>query len=904
MRRLPLLLLALGLLHCSHAPPAAPTGSDSATAAAPAIAAYPEPAPPSLRLPDTVRPVRYALELTLLPQEATYPGTVSIDVEVRAPVRQVWLHAQDVEVSSARVEREGHGFEARIATADTGRLGLLLPEELPAGRARLVLRFTGRVERTRSQGLYGETEAGEPYLYTFFEPIDARRAFPCFDEPTFKVPWQLTFTVKESHVAAANAPAVREEPLPGGLKRVTFAESKPMPSYLVAFMVGPFDVVEAGTVGRTPVPLRFIVPRGRGPETAYAASVTPRIVEVLEDFFDLPYPFEKLDVAVVPRFWGTMEHPGIVAMGQPLTLIKPGQETLERRQRYATILGHELGHYWFGDVVTCRWWDDVWLNESFTSWLDRKTMDGFEPSWGLGREFSANALAHAMGTDSLVNTPPVRKPVASNDDIIGAFDNGTTYSKGSAVLGMLEPWLGEERVRDVMRQHMRTHAWKTATSDDFLRTLSEVAGADAARVFKSFVDQPGVPRIQGELQCQPGAPTRVRLRQERFWPAGSLGEQGQTWAVPVCVRAGTGSQAERGCTLLTQAEGELLLKAPGCPRWVLLNADGRGYYHSGYARPQLDALLGAPAGTLSEDERLALLADVRAGVSRGDLRSGEALRAVPATAKDPSRLVVQRGLQLLGGVRVDRLSAEDRARYRAWIRGLYAPRARTLGWVARPGEDESQQRLRLLLLSFASGVGEDPTLSREAARLGRAWLADRDAVKEDVARVALRVAAKRGDRALFDTLLTQARGAKDRRERSVLLSVLGSFEDRALLGEALGLVAGSEFDVRETVEILSTALNDADSRAQAWAFYRENFDSLAERMRSDELGNLIEEVGVLCDPAQRAEAETLLGPRVKRIEGGPRALARALESISLCVDSEARNAPSVREFLRAQGLSG
>ncbi|HET9451131.1 MAG TPA: M1 family metallopeptidase, partial [Aggregicoccus sp.] len=411
MRRPLLLLLALGLLSCRHAPEAPPVPATAALA-------YPEPAPPALRLPDSVQPVRYALELTLLPAEDRYPGTVTIDVEVRSPVRQVWLHAQDVEVQAAWVQHSGRALEARPVDAGGGRLGLMLTEELPRGPARIVINFKGRVERTRSQGLYAETEAGEPYLYTFFEPIDARRAFPCFDEPGFKVPWQLTFTVKEGHVAAANAPVVREEPLPGGLKRVTFAQSKPMPSYLVAFMVGPFDVVEAGTVGREPVPLRFIVPRGRGAETAYAARVSARIVGELEDYFDQPYPYEKLEVAVVPRYWGTMEHPGLVAMGQPLTLIRPEEETLERRQRYAHIFGHELGHYWFGNVVTCRWWDDVWLNESFTSWLDRKTMDGFEPGWGLGREFSAQSLAQAMAADSLLNTPPVRKPVASNDDII------------------------------------------------------------------------------------------------------------------------------------------------------------------------------------------------------------------------------------------------------------------------------------------------------------------------------------------------------------------------------------------------------------------------------------------------------------------------------------------------------
>jgi len=432
MRWLLLALVTLASLRCAHAPeaPAAAPTVPTTVAAAPE---WPEPQPPRLRLPDSVRPVRYALDLTLLPAEPTYSGTVTIDLDVRETVRQVWLHAQDLQVTQARILSNGRTLEARAVTASEGRLGVLLPETLGTGPAQLLLSFTGRADRERSQGLYAVEEGGEPYLYTFFEPIDARRAFPCFDEPGFKVPWRLRFTVKQEHVALANHAIVSEEPLPGGLKRVTYAESRPMPSYLVAFVVGPFELVDAGTVGRAHVPLRFIVPRGRGPETAYAASVTPRIVTLLEDFFDQTYPYEKLDVAVVPHFWGTMEHSGIVALGQPLTLIRPGEETLQRRKSYVNIAIHELAHYWFGNVVTCRWWDDTWLNESLTTWLDHKLTGQFDPAWEFALEGQANSAAHALETDSLITSPAVRKPITTNDDIIGAFDNGTTYSKGSSL---------------------------------------------------------------------------------------------------------------------------------------------------------------------------------------------------------------------------------------------------------------------------------------------------------------------------------------------------------------------------------------------------------------------------------------------------------------------------------------
>jgi hypothetical protein len=287
-------------------------------------------------------------------------------------------------------------------------------------------------------------------------------------------------------------------------------------------------------------------------------------------------------------------------------------------------------------------------------------------------------------------------------------------------------------------------------------------------------------------------------------------------------------------------------------------------------------------------------------VERGDLLLGEALRAVPSTATDPSRLVVLRGLRLLGSIQTERLSTEDRARYAAWVRSLYGPRARALGWTPKPGESEEVQQLRLLLVGVASVGGEEPTLEREARRLAQAWLKDRKAVRADVAGSALRVAARKGDAAFFDTVLAEARKTKDRRERGELLMALGFFREPALTRRALALLAGTEFDIRETQTILRVALERPESRGEAWAFYKENFDSLAARLRSDERSRLIEHIGVLCDATQRTEAEALLAPRVKHLEGGPRAMSRALESIQLCVESDARHGPSVRDFLHAQ----
>jgi aminopeptidase N len=889
------LLLAVLALRCAHAPAPASTQQ--------AAPEWPQPQPPELRLPGTVVPVRYALDLKLIPAEPRFSGTVVIDVDVREPVRQVWLHGQDLEVTEARVEAGERTLQARAVTESEGRLGLLLPDVLPPGPARLHLSFSGSVDRELSRGLYGQDEGGESYLYTVFEPVDARRAFPCFDEPAFKVPWRLRLTVKAGHVALANHAIVSREPLPDGLERVTFAESRPMPSYLVAFMVGPFDIVDAGTVGRGAAPLRFIVPKGRGPETAYAARVTPRIVSLLEDFFDQPYPYEKLDVAVVPRYWGTMEHPGLVALGQPLTLIRPDEETYARRKWYVHIANHELGHYWFGNIVTCAWWDDIWLNEALTSWLDRKTVEPFDPSWGFAREAGMNAMSLALDTDALAAALPVRKPARTHDEIQGVFDNGTTYAKGSTLIGMFEAWLGEERMRELLRAHVRKHAWGVSTSEDFATTLSEAAGPEVARAFRSFIDQPGAPRITAELTCKPGTPARLKLTQERFLPAGSTASATQTWSVPVCVRMGTGGGSLRSCALLTEATGEMPLPMRTCPTWLLLNAGGKGYYRVSYSREQLAALLAA-SRALTTEERLSVLADVEAAVRRGDLPLGEALReVVPATAGDADRLVVERGARLLQWVNEEGLSDSSRQRFRAWVALLYGPRARKLGWEAGSSDDDETKALRELLLERAAVDGEDRMLVLEARGLARAWLKDPKAVDPEAVPGVLKVAARAGDRALFDTLMARARAAEDGNERGLLLHALGAFREPALVREALALVASEEFDLRDTRVILTGAFGMPETRALAWDFYREHFDALAGRMRSDELGGFIDLAGTLCGDARHVEALAFLGPRVARLENGPSAFAKAEESIRLCATADRLHREGVEAFLRLSPLA-
>ena len=857
--------------------------------------------PPTLRLPDGARPTRYELDLTVLPTEATFRGEIRISVALAEPTTLLWLNATELTVLSASVEASGQTSIARPVPGGEDFLGFAFDHPVGPGPAVLTVSYQGPIDETRSRGLYRVREAdGEWYAYTFFEPVDARRVMPCFDEPTAKVPWKLRLRVRRGDVALANAPVESERDEDAGMKLVTFAESRPLPSYLVAFVVGPFDLVDSGTAGRHGTPLRFVVPRGRREELRYAREVTPRVVGLLEDYFGMPYPFVKLDVAVVPRYWGTMEHPGLVAMGQPLSLIRPAEESVGRRKSYANILTHELAHYWFGDYVTCAWWDDTWLNEALGEWLDGKLTDRLEPSW-RHLALAQRLASSAKETDALGTAKRIRQPVENRSDIEGSFDNSITYFKGAAVLRMFESWLGEDTFRAAIRRYLSAHAWGNATTADFFAALDAEAGRDVSGPLRSFVDQPGLPLVSASLDCA-GRKPRLKLRQDRFLALAAGATGTERWRVPLCVRWAVGTGVGRACTLLDSREQEMEIDAPACPAWIVVNEGGAGYYRVAYDdgmrhRLSVEAAKGG-GSSLTPAERMAFQDDLAALVGVGRLPVAAAFETLPSFLADPDPLVVYEALDTLDLVRPDRLPDGLRPSYARAVRQLLGARASALGWD--PGDDPPDLRqLRQRLVPLVATYGEDPLLRSEGRRRALGWLEDRRSADPDLTWGLLAVAAFDGDRSVYDRLLAEARRTSDRQEQSKLLWALGSFRDPAISTQALGLILHDEFDVRESLGILWGAASHRETQDAAWAFVRESFDRLAARMRGDETSGLISGVvSRFCDEDRRREAAAFFQARSASIDGAPLALANALETVDVCIAEERRNAAGIAEFLK------
>jgi alanyl aminopeptidase len=874
-------------------PPPPPPGTLGA-----ALPKPPPPSPPSgLRLPRTATPVRYQATLTVVPTEAVLRGAIDIDLSLAEPSSVLWLNGTAITVERASLEAGGKKIAARAVPGGEDFIGFVFDQQAPRGPARLHVDYQGAISTKDDRGVFKEQEGDGLYVFTQFESIDARRAFPCFDEPSYKVPWQLTLKVKEGDVALSNTKVLSESKVEGGMKTFRFAETKPLPSYLVAFAVGPFELVDAGRAGKNNIQVRIVVPRGQKDEAAYAALSTPPLLGLLEDFFGIPYPYDKLDVLAIPRLvsFGAMENAGLVTFFKSGMLAKPAEDTIVFKRRYADTITHELAHQWFGDLVTMAFWDDVWLNEAFATWMEGKILTRWKPEWTYEAQ-RARGYGFAKHVDSLVSARRIRQRIDSKDDIQNAFDS-ITYQKGSAVIDMFEAWIGPERFRKGVQRYLDKHAFGNATSSDFLAAVSAEAGRDVAPAFLSFLEQPGVPLISADLKCDKGQKPRIDLSQERYLPIGSKGAGTQTWQVPVCVRYADGKTGAReACTLLTERTSSLeLSEATSCPAWVMPNASGAGYYHVAYKADALDRLWKSAGREVRLLERISVINDLRALMHSGRLPAEAALSRLPDLVKDPSPHILEAAALLLFAIRDPFVPEALRPNFARFIGKTFGPKAREIGWTPKPGEDEQIRLIRPTLLQVVADKGEDRALRAQAEVLAQRFLDDPRAVDNDTVSSALFVAARYGDKRLFDRLHEAAKKSKDQVQRSHLLRAMTAFQDPAIVKEALSIFLTDEFDIRDSMKLLFQNERMADV---GFTFFKQNFDAIVKRLPGETRGNTPFIIESFCDEAHRTDADAFFKDRVAKLTGGPRNLAQALEGITLCSALRDAHQASIATFLK------
>ena len=834
---------------------------------------------PRLRLPGDAKPVRYTAELSIDPERDGFEGKGSLELTADADVPLLWLNAEQLEILDTDPK-------STVVDAQPGFVGLQFEKPLPPGPSTVKLHWQGKVSGIDNQGLFRQQENGRWYVLSQGEPLGMRRVLPCFDEPSFKIPWKISLTVKKSDAAYFNTPAeaIGEA---GEKKTVRFAETRPLPSYLLAFGVGPFERVDAGKV-QSGAAVGIVVTQGKTAWAKDSAQSSPKLMNILEDYFRVPYPYPKLDLIEVPVGGGAMENPGLITFSQRINLARPGTDTPQFLRRAVNVEAHEFAHLWFGDLVTTAWWDDIWLNEAFATWMTFKAVDQFAPAWNIAAERVAS-MDRAMRADSLLSARRIRQPIDSEGDIENVFD-AITYQKGAAVIGMFEQWVGGESFRKGVKRYLTAHADGNATAADFLAAISAEGGKDVAPAFSTFLDQGGLPLISMKVACE-GGTGKLLLAQSRYLPLGAGPAPEQLWQVPVCVRTAAGSQ----CMLLADKTGELPLAA--CPQWVAPNVAGSGYYRSALDAASTGALARNLA-QLSAAERMLFVSDANAAAHAGLTDVSPVLELVLALAGDKDRHVVEQLAGPLHELRSRGIVPEDAlAKFGALVREAFGKRARALGFKEKKTEPEEVRILRPTLLRLLGDEGGELQLRTEAQKLSLQWIADHRAASPELASAALALAALDADALLLDKLLAAARAETDRSERQRLLAAMGAVRDPELAQKNFALFLTDAFDSREALALLGGASDDPRTRDALWAFMQKSWDKIVARLPKDSPARLPFLAAGFCDEEHAAAVGDFFRPRLKDHAGMGRMAAQAVEEIRQCAAFKARQGPALAAFL-------
>ncbi len=850
--------------------------------------------PPALRLPRTFAPAHYALTLALDPASPTFTGTVEIQGTLAEPSGVIWLNAEQLTIDVATATAGGREVALSVEPQPHDFVALRAAAILPAGPVTLTLHYAGALDEHGSYGVFVQEVAGDRYLYTQFEPTGARRLVPSIDEPDRKTPWTISVEAPVDLAVIGNSRVEREEIGADGKKRVTFAETQPLPTYLIALAIGPFELVDAGTT-RTGVPLRIAAFRGQAARASWAAQTTPRVVEILEDWFATPYPYDKLDQVPIPATvaFSAMENAGLITYGQNVLLMDPKVASDDEKRGFVLTAGHEIAHQWFGNLVTMAWWDDLWLNEAFATWMEAKVLAELSPAWSSRVALTASR-GDALAADSLLTARRIREPVTSADDIATAFD-AITYQKGEVAIRMFEHAVGAEPFRDGVRAYLAAHAWGSATADDFLAAIDRAAGRDVSSGFRTFLDQAGAPRVTAALTCRgrKEAPL-LTLRQERWVPRGAAADGATRWYLPVCVAFGTVKTRQEQCVTLTEASLEVELETKGCPKWLLPNAGGLGYFRTDVSRDALDDLLSSGWGQMPPHERVVLADDVRAMVDRGDLPIDAELALVSRLLRDGSKEATELAVQIAQ----DALGvASDTARPRVarWIRDSYGRMARKLGWLPDKGDDYARERKREAVVPLVAEIGREPKLLARAVELVKTWRTLPEGVRAQVLRAAV-VASP----ATFTVVRDAALAATDADEREDLYAALAAVDDPAQAADALAVTLDARVDLRSGRAILIELGTRASTQAAAEAFLREHVDALLARMPEEAAAELVYVVTGSCDASKRADAAAWAKAHIEAQAGGKRTTRQALEAMDQCITRKAAMGPALDAWLDAR----
>ena len=841
------------------------------------------------RLPELATPENYRLAIDVNLDKENFTGDESITIRVLKPTSSIVLNAAEITFAEATISVGGKTQTAKITPDEDKQMATLaFDQPLSAGPATLHIRYTG-ILNGQLRGLYLSKANGRKYAVSQLENTDARRMYPSFDEPIYKATFDLTAIIDKGDTALSNTKIISDTPGPGdGKHTVAFATTPKMSSYLVALAVGDWQCAEDSADG---IPVRVCGIPDKKPYADFALQAAVFSLKYYDNYFGIKYPYGKLDILGVSDFSaGAMENTGLV-IARDLIFVDPKESSYLLRKAVAQeLIAHEIAHQWFGDLVTMKWWDDVWLNEGFATWMSFKPMEAWKPEWNLQTD-AVRSSTNAMGTDSLSSTRAIEAHAETPAEIQELFDD-IAYNKAAAVLRMVEGYVGQEAFRKGVNAYLMKYAYGNATSEDFWNTIAESTHKPVDRIMSGFVKQPGVPLVSLKTSCS-GKDPSVAVSQTRYFRDRSLLEAGskERWDIPVCLKAG----ANEKCELLATKEQQIAL--PACDDGAYGNAGGRGYYRSGYTSENFKRIAASAESKLSAPERYMLLDDSFAGLHSNTLQAGDFMNLAEHLKDDPSTAVMDQLTNYLQYASEYLVNDSDKPQFESWIRTTFGPVAEKMGWQSGPQDSDETRARRADLLTLMGQVGRDP----KAIQFARD-LMDKSLKGEPVDRTmliaAIPIAARNGDAALYNAIVAHFPQIKTPEEGLLYGQALCLFSDPALLTRTMMFAISPMMRSQDAPQVFGAVLANPAGREVAWKFIRDNWTEITAKLSNYSDSSVVGAAGVFCDAAKRDEVQTFF--TAHKVPASDRSLKLTIEQINGCIDLREHQEPNLQAWLQHQ----
>ena len=853
------------------------------------------------RLPELATPQHYKLTFAPNFDQDNFTGEETIEIQVLKPTAEIVVNSAEIEFQDVTIASGGSTQTAKVSLDKEKEMASFsVGKALQPGPATLQIHYTG-ILNDELRGLYlGKDETGKKYAVTQFEATDARRAFPSFDEPAYKATFDITVIADKGHVAISNAKVLSDVPGPGaGKHTVHFATTAKMSSYLVALAVGDFEYLEGSADG---IPIRVYGPPGTKQYDGFALQAAEYCMKYFDHYFGIKYPFEKLDMIGLPDFSaGAMENTGLITYREVILQLDDEHASVGLHKDVATVIAHEMAHQWFGDLVTMKWWDDIWLNEGFATWMENKAIAAWKPEWNMDLD-DVRDTSVTFNVDSLANTRPIHQAAETPAQIQELFD-GIAYGKAGAVLRALEAYLGPESFRAGVDEYLKRYSYSNATADDFWSTLAAVSKKPVDRIMPTFVKQPGVPMVSLALQCS-GNTAKVKLEQQRYFYDRTLfgSDNSELWQIPVCMKeapAKPGGSSATECQLLTKREETF--NVASCAPWVLNNAGAAGYYRSGYTTGMLRSLANNVERDLTPAERIMLLSDAWASVRVGRQEVGDYLAVAEGLKGDRSRAVIAELAEQLDYIGSHLVTDSDRDSYQLWIRRLFTPAAQEFGWQARPGDTDEQKSLRSLVFHTLGYTGRDPEVLAQARKLAEDALQDPGSVDGTMAGTLFRLAALNGDATLYDKIVEHLKSAPTPNQYYLYFGALSDFSDPKLLERTLQFALTPDVRSQDSLGLIASVMENPAGEKVAWSFVRARWPDIEKIGGGFTSAEVVQATSVFCDEGLRDEVKDFFTQH--SVPTAQRTLKQSLERMNYCVDLKSQQGTKLAFWLERRGAS-